>query len=206
MLWSLELAGSKPSCNASSVSPSKVWEALALQAGTVHSWAPGPEPMTGNIETRKRAAPIGMRVIFSSGWSDFTGAGLEFANNIVGVGLPIGDAAARGLQFDGRRFRRERLRRQRPVGSNQLEGGGRILRVQDQAVVPRRVGKHLPLRPVGIARAVGGESLLDRQRETQRAVVHRRRRPGSWATGARPASWASATSRCLRHATPAPAG
>ena len=78
MLRSPEPAGSRPSHNASTVSPSKQCEADAMNSGSggpAHSCASAPSPMTGSAEMRSRAAPMGMSVTVSTGSADFTGLG-----------------------------------------------------------------------------------------------------------------------------------
>src|ERR1035437_9533344 len=46
-----------------------------LHSPAFHSYVSLPSPITGKVEMRNRAAPIGISVTVSVGWSDFTGLG-----------------------------------------------------------------------------------------------------------------------------------
>src|ERR1051325_2360211 len=83
MELSWELFGSFPSIIASTESFSKQCEAVTGGAfGLTHSCAPAPWPIRGKLVTRKRAAPIGMRVSDSTGESDLTGLGWSFPTRL----------------------------------------------------------------------------------------------------------------------------
>src|SRR6185437_2979362 len=91
MLWSLELFGSTPSIAASTVSRSKQCDADTADAfSPFQSCALEPEPITGNDEIRRRAAPIGMSVTVSTGSPLLTGLSCNLPARPT-VGLPLGN-------------------------------------------------------------------------------------------------------------------
>jgi len=49
------------------------WKSGLGAAVSAQVCASGPLPIAGKAEIRSRAAPMGMRVTVSVGWSDFTG-------------------------------------------------------------------------------------------------------------------------------------
>src|SRR5205823_10073109 len=58
----------------SAISP-KSARRMDQSARAVHAWASGPLPIVGKAVIRSRAAPIGIRVMVSSGSSERTGLG-----------------------------------------------------------------------------------------------------------------------------------
>src|SRR5205809_7563403 len=90
MEWSLEFLGGRPSLRAVVVSLGLVCEAVGGGGGLVHSLASGPPPMTGKEEIRKRAAPMGMSVIVSNGWSDLMGLSWSLPIIPVESGFQLG--------------------------------------------------------------------------------------------------------------------
>ena len=70
--------------------------------------ASGPVPITGKAAIRSRAAPIGMRVTVSMGWSDFTGLSCSGATRPNRSSCHWGIRLAFAFMLMGTRVGRER--------------------------------------------------------------------------------------------------